>query len=85
MEPSSRIFKKNDEETGRPKAAPKDQAAFACRCVGLFDLRLANDDLGAVEREILVLGATALVRSACNKPELSGWMNALLARRSFAT
>ena len=32
-------------------------------------------------RRLLVLGATAVVRYVRNKPELAGWVNALLARR----
>ena len=32
-------------------------------------------------RRLLVLGATAVVRYARNKPEFAGWVNALLARR----
>jgi transposase len=32
-------------------------------------------------RRLLVLGATAVVRYARDKPELAGWVNALLARR----
>lgn len=32
-------------------------------------------------RRLLVLGATAVVRYVGNKPELAGWVNALLARR----
>ena len=32
-------------------------------------------------RRLLVLGATAVVRYAKNKPEFAGWVNALLARR----
>ncbi len=32
-------------------------------------------------RRLLVLGATAVVRYARNKPELAGWVNALLAWR----
>jgi hypothetical protein len=39
---------------------PGGSGDFACRCVGLFDLRLANDDLGAVEREGLFREATAV-------------------------
>ena len=32
-------------------------------------------------RKLLVLGATAVIRYARNKPELAAWINALLARR----
>jgi transposase len=32
-------------------------------------------------RKLLVLGATAVIRYARNKPEFAGWVNALLARR----
>jgi transposase len=32
-------------------------------------------------RRLLVLGATAVVRYVRNKPNLAGWVNALLARR----
>ena len=32
-------------------------------------------------RKLLVLGATAVIRYAKNKPELAAWINALLARR----
>lgn len=32
-------------------------------------------------RRLLVLGATAVVRYARNKPEFAGWVNSLLARR----
>lgn len=32
-------------------------------------------------RKLLVLGATAVIRYCRNKPELAGWINALLARR----
>ncbi len=32
-------------------------------------------------RRLLVLGATAVVRYVRNKPDLAGWVNALLARR----
>jgi transposase len=32
-------------------------------------------------RRLLVLGATAVVRHARDKPEFAGWINALLARR----
>lgn len=32
-------------------------------------------------RRLLVLGATAVVRYVRNKPEMAGWVNALLARR----
>jgi hypothetical protein len=42
-------------ERSRAKAAPEGSSGFACWDVGLFDLRLAKDDLGAVEREIIEL------------------------------
>ena len=32
-------------------------------------------------RKLLVLGATAVIRYCRNKPELAGWINALLQRR----
>ena len=32
-------------------------------------------------RKLLVLGATAVIRYAKNKPELAAWINALLERR----
>jgi transposase len=32
-------------------------------------------------RKLLVLGATAVIRYYRNKPELAGWINALLLRR----
>ncbi len=34
-----------------------------------------------VPTRLLVLGATAVVRYVRNKPDLAGWVNALLARR----
>jgi hypothetical protein len=40
---------------GPPEGGPEGSGGFACRCVGLFDLRLANDDFGAVERKIIEL------------------------------
>jgi hypothetical protein len=40
---------------GPPEGGPEGSGGFACRYVGLFDLRLANDDFRAVEREISTL------------------------------
>ena len=44
---------------GPPAGGPLGSGGFACRCVGLVDLRLANDDLSAVEREIIELHVEA--------------------------
>jgi hypothetical protein len=38
---------------GRTKAAPRRSGGFARRCVGPFDVRLANNDPRAVEPEII--------------------------------
>jgi len=43
---------------GPPEGGPERSGGFA-RCVDLFDLRLANDDLSAVEREIIELHVEA--------------------------
>lgn len=44
---------------GPPEGGPEGSGGFACRCVRLFDLRLANDDLRTVEREIIELHVEA--------------------------
>src|SRR5665213_267570 len=44
---------------GPPEGGPEGSGGFACRYVGLFDLRLANDDFRAVEREIVDLHVEA--------------------------
>src|ERR1019366_7541460 len=59
---------------GPPEGGPEGSGGFACRYVGLFDLRLANDDFRAVEREIggaLIEAPTVAVdpRSAYRPPE----------------
>jgi hypothetical protein len=53
--PRTRILWFIVREKGPPEGGPEGLGGFACRCVGLFDLRLANDDFGAVEREIIEL------------------------------
>src|ERR1700722_9271042 len=44
---------------GPPEGGPEGSGGFICRCVGLFNLRLANDDLRAVERQKIELHVEA--------------------------
>ena len=60
---------------GPPEGGPEGSGGFACRCVGLFDLRLANDDLRAVEREIIELHVEAPNRRCGPRQRLSAARN----------